>query len=391
MRGRALIMGIGADGADGLNAGYLDIIEDAGVLAGGQRQLAFFPDHPGQRIVIGADVEASVAAIRRAVEHDLNVVVLASGDPLLFGIGTTLIRELGIDRVLIYPAVSSVQWAFASVGEPWHDATILSVHGRPLADILPAALAATKLAILTDGVSTPAAIGRALTKTGMEDCRAVVCERAGPNENVIETTLAALDGQEFDPLNVLLLFRRTADVRLTFGRPDDDFESARGQITKAEVRAVTLSKLRLAPAGVLWDVGAGSGALAIEAGRLMPSGQVCAIERDPEQQACLERNVSRHCASNVRIVRGEAPEAFDGLPWPDSVFLGGSGGRLDALLGAAPRPFVINLAVLEHLDSVLRRFPKSEVTQLNAARGAPIAEGHRLAACNPVYIVSVPA
>jgi len=384
----AVVLGL-ASGPAGLAPEARQLVQRASVLAGGRRQLGYFPEHPAERIVFGADLGGAIEAIRQRLDAGQDVVVLASGDPLLYGIGATLVRELGPERVAIHPAASNVQLAFAAVGEPWHDAVVLSAHGRPLGGIIPAALAATKMAVLSDAASTPAAIARALLEAGMEDCRAVVCERL-PEGRLTDTRLSELPGREFDLLNVLLLFRKPADVRLRFGRPDGEFESLRGQITKAEVRAVTLSKLRLAPAGVLWDIGAGSGSVAIEAGRLIPRGQVYAVERDPEQQACLARNIRRHGATNVHIVEGEAPQALEGLPWPDSVFVGGSGGRLDELLAALPRPFVINLAVLEHVGKVLDRFPAAEVVQLSAARGAGAAQGSRLRALNPVFIVSVP-
>jgi len=367
-------------------------LERADVLAGGKRQLARFPDAPGARIVLASDIGSSVDQIRLAAEGGKHVVVLASGDPLLYGIGVTLVREFSRENVRILPAASSVQLAFARLGEPWHDATVLSAHGRPLADILPAAMAATKLAILTDRSSTSAAIGQALLDAGMEDCRAVVCENLGETgERVTETRLSVLAGQKFDSLNLLLVFRQEGDPRLRFGQPDEGFESVRGQVTKAEVRAVTLSKLRLAPHGVLWDIGAGSGSVAIEAARLMPRGRVYAIERDEEQLACLGRNVARHHASNVHVIAGEAPAALASLPEPHSVFIGGSGGRLPELLEVAPRPFVVNLAIIEHVSLVLKRFPQAEVAQVGVSCSAGIGDGHRLLSQNPVYVVSVPA
>ncbi len=369
--------------------------QEATVVAAGKRHLQELAAHlpkQAQRIELASEISTSIQAIAEAAEAGERVVVLASGDPLLFGIGASLIRELGKDRVRIMPAVSSVQMAFAAAGEPWHDATILSAHGRPRSDIVAPALHATKLAILTDDRSTPDEIARLLLDAGMEDCRAVVCERLGyPDERVTDTMLAALVGQRFDRLNVLLLFRDIAAPRLRFGRPDAEFEAVRGQITKAEVRAVTLSKLRLPAQGVLWDVGAGSGALAIDAASLMPYGQVWAVERDPEQRFTLHENIARHSAWNVHVRAGEAPAALQGLPKPDAVFVGGNGGGLLPLLEAVPRPFVTNMAIIEHVSTVLQRFPNAEVTQLNVSRSQPIGDGHRLAAMNPVFIVAVPA
>jgi len=387
-----IVVGLSDGGAGSLSPATLALIREATVLAGGRRQLGFFADHKARRIEIGAAAGESVAAIRDAMDKGERVVVLASGDPLLFGIGHTLVSALGTGQVRVLPGPSSVQLAFAAIGEPWHEAVVLSAHGRPIEELLPAALSGRTVAILTDSQSTPGVIAARLRDAGMEDCRAVVCERlGGTRQRVVESSLWQLPEERFDPLNVLLLLRDQTAARLTFGLPDDRFESVRGQITKAEVRAVTLSKLRLAPDGVLWDVGAGSGALAVEAARLMPRGHVFAIERDPEQLACIERNCKRHGAGNVTIVAGQAPEALAGLPAPSSVFLGGSGGRLAELLDAIDPPLVANLALLEHLGLLLDRHPTAEVVQLNVARAKAMDGGRRLSALNPVWIAVVPA
>jgi precorrin-6Y C5,15-methyltransferase (decarboxylating) len=388
---RIAVVGIEPTGRNSLSSEAAEIVETANLLVGGKRQLGYFRDHSARKLAITDDPSQVLEPIRRALEREQAVVVLASGDPMLYGIGVMLVREFGVDRVSIYPAPSSVQLAFAKLGEPWHDVTILSAHGRPLPDIVPVALTSMKMAILTDAQNTPGAIAGALMGAGMEDCRAVVGEElGGPHERVVETTLHSLPRQKFATLNILLLFREPASVRLRFGLPDDGFQTVRGQITKAEVRAVTLSKLRLAPHGVLWDVGAGCGSISIEAALLMPRGTVYAIERDPEQRACLAQNIARHGASNVQVVAGEAPDALAGLPTPDCVFAGGTGGRIAELLDCLPRPFVMNLALAEHVGLVLERFPRAEAVQLSAARSSPIGKGHRLAALNPVFIVSVP-
>lgn len=388
---RLAVIGIAPNGRNSLALEAAEVVETANLLIGGKRQLSYFPEHSARKITLGADLSKAVGPIRRAMSRGKSVVVLASGDPMLYGIGVMLTRELGVERVDVYPSASSVQLAFGRLGEPWHDAGILSAHGRPIANIIPSALVSVKLAILTDSQNTPSAIAGVLIDAGVEDCRAVVCEQLGSaDERIVETSLHALPGQEFDPLNVLLLLRQPQHVRLHFGSQDGEFESVRGQITKAEVRAVTLSKLGLPPHGVLWDIGAGSGSVSIEAARLMTRGLVYAIERDPEQRACMERNLVRHGSANVRLVPGEAPDVLADLPAPDSVFVGGAGGRLSDLLEILPRPFVINLAVPEHLSQVLQRFPESEVVQLNVSRSTPVAAGHRLSALNPVFVVTVP-
>ncbi|MBV9121019.1 MAG: precorrin-6y C5,15-methyltransferase (decarboxylating) subunit CbiE, partial [Chloroflexi bacterium] len=339
--------------------------------------------------VIGAD---PVQAIRRLDQADRDgqaVVVLASGDPLLYGIGSALVRELGPARLRIIPGVSSVQRAWARAGEAWHDATVLSAHGRPLAPLIPRAMAGTKIAILTDEHNTPATIAAALLDAGMEDCRAVVCERLGSEaERIVDGTLGTVAARSFDPLNVMLVIRRSGAARLVFGSDESEFESVRGQITKAEVRAVALSKLRLPRDGVLWDIGAGSGSLSIEAAGLMPSGKVFAIERDPQQLACLRRNLERHHAGNVVVVEGEAPAALQSLQAPGAVFVGGTGGNLRHVVEAIPRPFVAAFAVLEHVSTVLAMAPDAECVQLAVARTRATAAGSRLAALNPVYLVS---
>ncbi|HEU0168104.1 MAG TPA: precorrin-6y C5,15-methyltransferase (decarboxylating) subunit CbiE [Chloroflexota bacterium] len=375
-----------------LSAAALSAIREADVLAGGRRQLDQFAEHPAERVLIGANVGETVSGLGNAQERGRGVVVLASGDPLLFGIGATLVRELGAERVDVLPAVSSIQEAFAQVGVAWHDAVILSAHGRPLEGVIAAALGASKVAILTDSVNTPAAVAQALLDAGMEGCRAVVCEQFGQEgERVTDSTLAQLVGCAFDPLNVLLIIRQPQVVRLEFGRSDAEFDVHNGQITKPEVRAVILSKLRLPTYGVVWDVGAGAGSVAIEAARLMPHGHVFAIERDSNQLRCLRINRAKCGAGNLQVVEGEAPEALAGLPEPQAVFIGGSGGRLPELLTRVPRPFVASFAVLEHVGAVLARFPDAEVVEMNVARSVSIADGHRLAAQNPVYIVSVAA
>jgi precorrin-6Y C5,15-methyltransferase (decarboxylating) len=376
-------------------------VEAATLLCGGERHLAFFADHPGERFVVRANLEALIARLARA-RADERPVVLASGDPCYFGIAPLLAARLGRERVVVEPHVGSVALAFARLGESWHDALVLSAHGRPLAPLVPRALAAPKVVFLTDEENTPAAIAAALLAAGAADRPAHVFEHlGGAAERHTACALADLPTRAFAPLNVLVLLAPTTGAPIdapTFGLPEDAYAHRDGQITKAEVRAVSLSKLRLRPGAVLWDVGAGCGSVSLEAAPLLVGGRVYAVERDPAQLEYLQTNAAARPTATLAIVAGEAPEALAALPDPDAVFVGGSGGRLEAVLACAAarlRPggrLVANFAALEHLHVAAawlrdRGWP-SELVQLGVARGGDLAGLTHLVALNPVWVLT---
>ena len=390
------VIGIDDGGPIGLSETELALIQEADLVVGGSRHLDLFPGARAERLAIKGDLTTIYDVLDRSIGCR-RIVVVASGDPCFFGIGPLIAERLGRDRVLIHPHVSSVATAFARLGLAWQDAKVLSVHGRPIEDALPEALGAAKLAFLTDQEHTPAAVARALIEAGMDDCTAYVCERLGSaKERIVTTSLSELPKQNFDPLNVLILLPNRTTASAAFGRPDADYAVARGQLTKAEVRAVTLARLEPWRANVAWDVGAGSGSVAIELAGLMPTGTLYAVERDPEQLRVLLENIRRHHAAGVRIVYGSAPTALEALPDPDAVFIGGHGFELEEILtGAAKRlkpggRLVANFAQIESL-AIWQRIAgrliwPSEVVQVSVARGAPIAGGTRLAALNPVFV-----
>jgi len=393
------VVGIGDDGPASLPERVRACIDGATLLCGGERHLALFPDHPAERFVIRSNLDALVERLAGA-GADERPVVLASGDPCFYGIGPLLAERLGRERVRIEPHVSSVQLAFARLGESWQDARVFSAHGRPLAPLVPLALASPKAAFLTDERNTPAAIASALLDAGHPDCAAHVFEHVGgATERHTVCRLTELPGQAFAALNVLVLLRPEATRALgqSFGLPESCYTHRGGQITKAEVRAVSLSKLRLFPGAVVWDVGAGCGSVSVEAAALCAGGRVYAVERDPAQLALLEENVAR-ASTAVAVVPGEAPRALAGLPDPDGVFLGGSGGHLAAVLACATDHLhpggrlVANFATFEHLGEALGwlrgRGWTCETVQLSVARGSDVAGLTRLAALHPVFILT---
>lgn len=405
MTERIRIVGISDDGPAGLGAQALHVVEEARSLYGGTRHLAMFPDHVARRMDLSTHfTEALGELVSGACGPD--TVVLASGDPMLFGIGATLARHLGpdaSDRIEVFPHPSSVHLAFAALAEPWHDAVVLSAHGRPLQPVLAAAMPAQRFAVLLDPEHTASATARALLEAGMEDADAAVCEHlGGEGQRVTRDTLTCIANGAFADLAVLVVLR-TAEAVAHYRRsaiPVEEFEHRDGMITKPEVRALAIASLRLAPTDTLWDVGAGSGSVAIEAALALPLGRVFAVERDAAQVEFIRANRVRLRTPQVEVVHAEAPAALTALPDPDAVFVGGGGESLIEIVRAACarlRPggrIAVTLVTLEHLAPLLACAPaawRTAVAQLAIAHGVPLAAGTRLDPANPVFLVTAEA
>lgn len=397
---RAVVVGIGDNGPSGLTARALDVVREAEVLCGGQRHLAMFPEHTAERLPITGDLDAVLSRLDRLVESR-RVAVLASGDPCYYGIGPLVVRRLGQERVEIIPSVGAIPLAFARMGEAWHDATIVSAHGRPLSAAVRRARGSRKLAFLTDEVNTPAVIAQALLDAGALGTAWVFEHLGGPRERAFSGRLADVAARSFAPLNVLALPSLVWPRRQPgFGRNESEFLHREGLVTKAEVRAVSLSKLRLPPDGMLWDVGAGCGSVTIEAAALMPRGTVIAVERSADQLALLRQNVAAAGLQDVvELVHGEAPSALHDLGSPTAVFVGGSGGALEPILDVSYERLmpggrlVVNVATLEHLGACARWAAaggtRPEIVQVSVSRGTEILGLTRLEALNPIFVVTI--
>jgi precorrin-6Y C5,15-methyltransferase (decarboxylating) len=406
-RAAVTVVGIGDDGCGGLCARAFNAVARAQVLVGGERQLAFFPSFGGRRIVLQGGLSEALTSIEElAAEHD--VCVLASGDPLFYGIGGLIVKRLGAGHVEFIPQPSSVQWAFAKVGRKWDDAEVISLHGRPLAGLLTRLRRLRKVACLTDADNAPQRIATLLFEAGDEGWDAWVCENlCGPEERVRRFTIAELAAcTDIGPLNVLLLERRDAAWRepplLPF-LPEEAYAKRMpklGLITKREVRLLSLAQLGLRPDSVVWDVGAGSGSVAIEAAMLAAQGRVYAVECDPEGVEICGENIRAHGVDNVRVIAGRAPEALEPLEAPDAVFVGGSKGSMQPILNACYarlRPggrLVVNAVTLDNVSEAYAAFRAldlwPELIVLNASRGAPLAGKYlRYEALNPIHIFAV--
>lgn len=275
-----------------------------------------------------------------------NVAVLASGDPLFYGIGSRLLAMFPEEAVEIHPALSSVQRACALFRLPWDDAMVVSLHGRTFTHLPGMLLGGGKHLVLTDPHLGPNRIAKQLLaylqsvgETNLQqDVRMLVAENIGlPNERVFRGTLAEGAARSFAELNILCLIAPEAPAvpDCVFGLGEDELFHSRGLITKNEVRAATIHALRLPRTGVFWDIGAGSGSLSVEAARMHPRLTVFAIEQNEEELQNIKMNIAKFRSFNIVPVPGRAPESLERLPAPDRVFVGGSGGMLAAIVELA--------------------------------------------------------
>lgn len=401
MADKVRVIGIGDDGKNGLFPQSLTWIEQADVLAGGERQLAFFADHPGQKIIIKGGIAPVLEQITVANSKH-QVVVLASGDPLFYGIASLIIRKLGADQVEVHPHLSSLQLAFARMRESWQQAQIESLHGRPITGFAQRIDGQEKVAILTDEVNSPSAIAKYLLQFGMTEYQAFVAENLGGSEEKCSWwELDDLIDATFSPLNVVIL-KRKKGVHIptwSFGIEDEEFfqrKPEKGLITKKEVRVVSLSEMRLQANSVVWDIGAGSGSVSVESARLAKYGQVFAIEKNEADMENIEANRKKF-RTDFTAIHAKAPDGLADLPDPDAVFIGGSGGELKEVLQLccsrlkAGGRIVVNAATLETLAQTQQTLKDEgfdvRITLLQTARSKPILNMTRFEGLNPVYVI----
>ena len=339
--GRIVVVGVGPAGLD--PAGRELLASCPVVLA--PARLKGLLAHMAVEVLPLSPLQEALARMEALLARG-DIGVLVGGDPLFFGIGRTLIARFGRERCRFQPAVSMVQAICARCGAPWDDAAFVSVHGRPLARAVVQLLLNRKSVVFTDGQHTPAAVARAmldrLTACGAEDLAGDFFLQVGESlgsqeERLVSGGLEEIAAQRFAPLTIMLVQGGGRRRPAVFGLEEDGLEHSRGLITKEEVRAVCLHKLRLPSKGVLWDVGAGSGSVGLEACLLRPELLGFAVERRPEALAHIRANIARYGVCNLLPVPGEAPAALAALPVPDRIFIGGSGGRLAGIIAACCR------------------------------------------------------
>lgn len=417
------VIGVLDDGVASLSATALAHLRSADVVIGGARTLALF-EHEFKTDAVRHDLTGQLKAVpdwvRAARADHLSCVVLATGDPLCHGIAPYLAQHLCVQALDILPNLSTLQLACARIGLAWQDARIVSVHARDAGEwargslpshglyaLAQAVRANARLLVLTSPDNSPDRIARLLVAEGLgDDFHMAVAENLLQPEERVLAELSPHDaaGMRFASLNVVLLWRTAAAPRpVRFGLADAEFaqrQPEKGLITKQEVRAVSLARLQLRADSVVWDIGAGSGSVGLEAARLCSQGHVYAIEKNEADHAIAGQNHAAFGVSNYSLFHGKAPEGLDTWPDPDAVFIGGSGGELAGLIAGILRrlrqggSLVMNFVTLENLATATATLQSLEgegiswdVLQLQAARSKPILHMHRMAAENPVWIV----
>lgn len=378
------VVGIGADGWDGLPETSRTALRTAEVLVGGPRQLALLPaaECAGERVPWPSPLRPAVPAL--LAEHaGRRLVVLASGDPMFYGIGRTLTEIAGAGAVHVLPHPSSVSYACARLGWPVEETEVVTLVGRPAAGLGAALHHGRRLLVLSAGAATPAEVAELLTARGFGPSRMRVLEQLGSRgERQVSGTAETWNQPPSDPLNIVAVgcVRAPGALRLGAGPglPDEAYEND-GQLTKRHVRAATLAALAPAPGELLWDVGSGSGSIAIEWMRTHPSCRAVAVERHAERARRIEHNAESLGVPGLRVVTAAAPDGLAGLPVPDAVFIGGgltAPGLLEACWDALPEGgrLVANTVTLESEALLAERYRRhgGELVRLSVAHAVPV-------------------
>lgn len=412
------VIGIGDDGCRSLCPAAFNAVQESTVLVGGARNLEFFADFPGEKILLGKGLSATLKELKPRLASD-RLCIVASGDPLFYGAGALVVKAFGLDNVTIIPHPSAMQLAFSRLGVSWAKVNIISLHGRPLFGLVARIRASQQVALFTDEVNSPAAIAAHLLRYHQPSWQATVLENLGSSDERVQSfSLNELaerhDKEDFSPLNIVYLERQASTPHhdssggiALRNMAEEQFAKKvpkLGLITKKEVRSLTLAALQLPRGGVFYDIGAGSGSVAIEASFLMPEGKVYAVECDEACQEFIDDNLLSHGVDNGIAIKGRAPDAISEIPDDaDGIFIGGSRGSMADIVTVCHErlkpggSLVINAVTMESVTAAheaLLGISKDHggdfaVSLVQISRGKPLAgKYHRYEALNPIHIFS---
>ncbi len=391
------IIGLGI-GDSHLPSHYKKMIEAAEILVGGDRFLKKFKEVHGKKIPIKAPIKLVIDQIIKGFESGKDVVVISDGDPGFFGIGKRIIKELGPDKVELFPNITVLQAATGKIGLCWDDIKTVSLHGRdnfqPLFNLLSRE---DKVALFTDPYTTPSFVAKRLVEKGVDGFKVYVVEDLGMDtEKITLLQLNDLINRQFSPLNFLIFLRfKRPKVPLTLGIDDEKFIHYKGLITKKEIRSIAIGLLNIESSNLVWDLGAGCGSVGIEISYLTHAGKVIAVEKDANKVEMIKENIKRFGAYGVNVILGEMPECLAQLPPPDRVFMGG-GIEEDILEKVSfmlkrEGVWVIHAVLLKSFNKAVSFFKKRkwevEILQAQINKGSSLAGDIRLSPLNPVFII----
>ncbi len=388
------IIGIGEDGLDGLSPVARTLIAQASLVVGGRRHLAVIADAvTGETLAWPSPPKAAFPAI--VAHRGSSVCVVATGDPFFYGIGSLLARAVPPEEMICLPGASSFGLAASRLGWATQECALITLHGRALERILRYLQPQSRILALSWDQTTPQRLAELLTRHGFGEARITVCEAMGGSRERLRSSSAqdfALD--TIDPLNLIALeigdARQARVIPLAPGLPDAWFEHD-GQLTKQDVRALTLAALAPRQGELLWDIGAGSGSVGIEWMLAAPSNRAIAIERDSGRAGRIARNAAALGVPDLSIVTGAAPAALQDLPRPDAAFIGGgatASATIDAAWAALPRGgrLVVNGITVETQAALIHRFKTigGSLKTIQIAYADPVGGFHGMRPAMPV-------
>ncbi len=419
------IIGVLDDAMSSLSNVISNYIKQADIIIGGTRSLELFQPYfstSAKQYDLTGKLTQIPQWIKTAQAKQQQIVVLATGDPLCHGIAKYIGERIDFETCEIHPNLSTIQLACARIGLAWQDLKICSVHNKDTGNwkigsdnkhslyrLLQLTQQHDKLAVFTSPDNNPNRIARMLTLEGFaNDFTVTIVENIlHKNESIIgPIDIKNVIEKKFAELNIVILQRNTIKKQYTlFGNPDHSFKQRKpdkGLITKREVRAVSLARMQLQHNSIVWDIGAGSGSVGLEAARLCLNGHVYAIEKNSDDFTIASQNKIDMRVTNYSLIHGKAPEQLDSWPNPNAIFIGGSGGELAKLISLCLSRLlpdgclVMNFVTIENMATAVENLKKLalseaiewDATQLSAARSKPILHMNRLQAENPVWIVT---
>ena len=380
------IIGLGEDGAAGLSSAARTLVEKATLIVGGDRHLALIGKTSAEKLAWPKPLTAALPSL--LARRGQPVVVLASGDPFFYGVGDLLSRHVSSTEIFCMPAPSAFSLVAAKLKWSQQDCACLSLHGRAFERIIPHLQPNSRIIALSWDETTPPQLAEYLTKNGMGLSRIHVLERLGGPEELIRSTHARdfnLDGiNSLNTLAIEIVADETARlIPRAPGLPDAWFEND-GQLTKREIRAITLSALAPRRGEMLWDIGAGAGSISIEWMLSDPANLAIAIEKHPDRAARIARNTLALGAPDLVIVTGEAPKCLEGLEEPDAIFIGGGANEMTLAGAWAALPkhgrIVVNAVTLQTRALLSDYYTQKggELVEINISRARPVGRFHSL-------------